>query len=326
MNRNLLAFAVAILLLTACRQQENAGQLRSINQCLQHSNVVMQMDIKLYDEAIVEKLKDPLTHGNAEIWGPRVAMIKKRVDSITGLIENLKIDLLKQSDSLRKANAPIVEQLYDINGKGNELVNKLAVFKESIPAIFRVNDFFDQPYLITDLKRDLGLILDSIPLLLGYRDSLSAAQRSIYKKKWMEESFAGNNSLLTMMQLNKIENEVLVTERSLVSYFFSKMPDVVTCGLRRQPHPFAIINSSYVKSGQTVEITAGITQIVASCQPKITINGKEIKVNSEDAAVYSFRAIGKPGKHKIPVLIDFYRSDGEQLRMTKNIEYIIAEK
>lgn len=326
MNRNLLSFTAAILLLAACRQQENAGQLRSINQCLQHSNAVMQVDIKLYYEAIVEKLKDPLTHSNAEIWGPRADMVKKRVDSITGLIESLKIDLLKQSDSLRKANAPIVEQLYETNGKGSVLVNKLAVFKESIPAIIRINDFSDQPYLVADLKRDLSLMLDSIPLLPGYRDSLSEVQRSIYKKKWMEESFAGGNSLLTMMQLNKIENEVLVTERNLVSYFFSKMADVVTCGYRRQPHPFAIINSSYVKSGQTVEITAGITQIVASCQPKITINGKEIKVNSEDAAEYKFKATGKPGKHIIPVKIEFYRPDGTQLHMTKNIEYILAEK
>jgi|GEM_PF-4330163 len=33
MNRNLISFTVAILLLAACRQQENESQLKSINQC-----------------------------------------------------------------------------------------------------------------------------------------------------------------------------------------------------------------------------------------------------------------------------------------------------
>jgi hypothetical protein len=60
-----------MLLLAACRQQENANQLKAINRCLQRSNAVIQDGNKLYYEAIDEKLKDPRTHRDAEIWEPR---------------------------------------------------------------------------------------------------------------------------------------------------------------------------------------------------------------------------------------------------------------
>jgi hypothetical protein len=250
-------------------------------------------------------------------------MVKKRVDSITLLIENLKSELLKQSDSLRKANAPIVEQLYEKNGEGYVLLNKLAAFKESIPGIFRINDFSDKPYLVTNLKRDVGFILDTISLLPGYRDSLSESQRNIYRKKWVEEDFAGSNSLLTMMQLNKIKSEVLVTERDLVSYFNSQIKASYICG---GPFPIAVISSSYVRAGQSVEVTAGILQFTVVTNPRISINGKEIKLDSDDRAVYKFTAEGKPGKHIIPVKVDYYRADGEKEEVRKNIEYIIATK
>jgi len=325
MKKALIIPAVIVVSLVGCRQQENANQLKAINECLQKTNAVIQYDNKLYYEAIKAKVKDPLTSRDGMVWEPRASMVKKHIDSITLLIENLKGELLKQSDSLRKANAPIVEQLYEINGIGYVLMNKLAAFKDSIPGIFRITDFSNEPYLVTNLKQDLGRILDTISLLPGYRGSLSVKQRSIYKKKWVEENFAGSNSLMAMIQLNKIKCEVLEAEMTLVGYCLDRIP-AGFCGYARQPHPFAIINSSYVKSGQTVEITAGITQIVASCQPRITINGKEIKVNSEDVAEYSFKATGKPGKHIIPVKLDFYRPDSTRLRMTKNIEYIIAEK
>lgn len=323
MKRILLFFTTAILLLAACRQQ-NANQLKAINECLQTSNAVIEEDNKLYYQTIAEKLKDPLTHRDAEIWEPGATVVKRHVDSITLLIEDLRSKLLKQSDSLRKANAPIVEQLYETNGDGYVLLNKLTAFKESIPGIFKSNDFSDKSYLVTDLKQAFGFIPGTIPLLPGYTDSLSETQRGVYKKKWVEESFAGSNSLLTMMRLNKIKSEVLVTERALVSYFISKIP-IALCGFTRQPHPFAIINSSYVKSGQSIEVTAGVLQFNPASRARVTINGKEIKLDDDDRAEFSFTAKGRPGKHIIPVTIDYYKRDGTESRVRKDIQYIIAE-
>ena len=323
MNRNLLSFTAAILLLAACGQQEHANQLKAFSQCLQKSNAVVQDNNKLCYQAIDEKLKDPRTRRDAEIWEPRAAMVKKHVDSITLLIENLKNQLLKQSDSLEKANAPIVKQLYEKNGNGYLLLNNLAAFKQSIPGIFRINDFSDKPYLVTELKRDLGFILDSIPLMPGFKDSLSESQRNIYKQKWVEENFAGSNSLLAMMQLNKIKSEVLVTERDLVSYFNSQIKNSYICG---RPFPLAVISSSYIKAGQSIEISAGIGQFYTAANPRVTINDKEIELNNEGVAQYSFKANGKPGKHIVPVTIDYYMADGTEARVSKNIKYIIAEK
>jgi len=203
------------------------------------------------------------------------------------------------------------------------LLNKLVAFKESIPGIFKINDFSDKQYLVTELKRDLGFIIDSIPLLPGYKDSLSEGQRDIYKKKWVKENFAGSTSLLTMLQLNKIKSEVLVTEQNLVSYFDSQIKASYICG---GPFPLAVISSSYVKAGQSIEVSAGIGQFNTAANAKVIINDKEIELNNEGVAQYSFKANGKQGKHIIPVTIGYYKPDGTQVEVRKNIEYIIADK
>lgn len=320
MNRSLITLISVILLLVSCGQQENKSKLQEVNQCIQNANAVIQLGNRLYYEKIENRLRDPITSHDAEVWEPRAIMVKKYVDSITLFIESLKRILLKQSDSLRRENAPIIAQLYKINGSGYVLLNKLMTFKESIKGIYNSKDL---QYPITNIKENLDNTLDSIPLVPGFRDSLLENQRTVYKRNWVEARFAGNTSLLAMMQLNKIENEVLITERNLVSYFVSNLEGKVICG---RPFPIAVINSSYVKLGQTIEVTAGIGQFSAADKPRIIIDGKEIKLNNEDVAQYSFKATDKPGKHKIPITIYFYRADGMQVEVRKNIEYIIAKK
>ena len=130
MNKALFIPAVIIGLLVGCRHQENTNQLKAISQCLQKSNEIVQADNWYYYEAMVMKLKDPLTSREATIWALRANKVKERTDNINILIENLKSELLKQSNSLKKANAPIVEQLYETNGDGYELLNKLVAFKQ----------------------------------------------------------------------------------------------------------------------------------------------------------------------------------------------------
>jgi hypothetical protein len=323
MNRNLIFIAITILLLAACQQQENENKLKAINTCIQKANEVIQSGNKLLYDAIDEKLKDPLTHDNASVWEPRATTVKKIADSINLVIENIKIQILKQSDSLRKPNAPIIKQLYETNGDGYVLLNKLVAFKESIPGIFSISDFYDKPYLAPHIKQDLCSLLDSIPVLPGFRGNLSETQRSVFKKKWVEENFAGSASLPIMIQLNKIQSEVLVTEQELISYFHNRIVVRAICG---GPFPFAAINSSYVKSGQSITVTAGILQFNIVVNPRVTINGKEVKINSDGEAQYSFIAQSQPGKNIIPVCINYSPGGGSQFRASKNIEYIIADK
>src|SRR5262249_7161297 len=121
---------------------------------------------------------------------------------------------------------------------------------------------------------------------------------------------------------NKIKSEVLVTERTLVSYFLNQPVVRLICN---GPSPVAVISSSYVKSGQSVDVTAGIGQFSATVRPKITIDGKAINLSGGDIAEYHFVANGKPGKHVIPITYEITKPDGAKLYIGKKVEYIIAE-
>ena len=56
MNKNLLPLAAATLLFAACRQQENEGQIKAINDCLMNSNAIIENDNRLTYEAMEFKL------------------------------------------------------------------------------------------------------------------------------------------------------------------------------------------------------------------------------------------------------------------------------
>jgi hypothetical protein len=90
-------------------------------------------------------------------------------------------------------------------------------------------------------------------------------------------------------------------------------------------HSIMTISSSYVKAGQSVEVTAGIGQFTKVAKPHITIDGKEGKLDDGGVAVYTFSAKGKPGKYQVPVIIEFYNPDGTLATLTRQLEYVIAK-
>jgi hypothetical protein len=325
MNRNLFYSAVLVLLQAGCRERENVNQLKAINQSLQLSNAIIQDDCKLIYEVMQEKQKDPVTAMSAQIWGPKVELIHVQIDNILAKIESLKNDLLKQTDSLREEKSAVIKALHEPNGGGNALLNRIAAFKDSIPHIFNVDEFkVDNPTLYTSLYRNIIRLLATAPLLGGYEDSLVKNQHTKYTKEWLEDNFAGSSSLMSLVMLNKIENDVLATEKVLIEYCNNQTANIYHG--YEVFHAIAALSSSYVKAGQTIEVTAGVGQFSEASKPTIVINGKVLKIDDDATATYRFIATGKPGKHSIPIKIEFTKPDGSQRVVNTNREYIIAEE
>jgi len=69
-------------------------------------------------------------------------------------------------------------------------------------------------------------------------------------------------------------------------------------------------NTTFLKSGELLEITAGVGSFSVAARPKITIDGKNIPLDPDGTAIYRIKAPGKPGKHVIPVKIEFVKPDG----------------
>ncbi|OQP63076.1 hypothetical protein A3860_03635 [Niastella vici] len=251
MNRTLFYPAIMALLLVGCRPEENPGQLNAVNQSLERVNKTINDENNLISQHLLNTQADPQTADIVTKWVQRADRINRNADSVRVMIKELKEELISQSDSLKREYVTVIRQLYDDNGVGNQLLKKLAAFKDSIPVIMYGEGGRDSSVAQGRVSRYLNTLLDSIPLLPGYVDSLSADQRIQYGKKWLNENFGRSSSLMAMIMLNKIENDLLLTQKILIEYCNMKVASSF-CGYNVF-HVITSLSSSYVKRGQEIE-------------------------------------------------------------------------
>lgn len=311
MYKPFFCFVVAVSLV-GCRQRENVAQLKALSNSLQYANEILKEGNHQLSEALISTVNDPSTHSLGIMWEPRGNRIKKKADSIVEMIEDLKANLPEQKDR-------------NYNGAGNTLLIKLSAFKDSLPEIIHVEDFKEIPFKYVSIKKDVINLNKIVPLLPGYTDSLNDTQRKKYAKGWLEENFSGTSPAMAMVVLNRIESDLLTTTKTYMDYCLSQTV-VMRCGGYTEFHPLASLSSSYVKQGQSVEVTAGIGSFSAAMRPQIFINGKEISLTDYATAVHRFTASGKPGKHNVAVKIKFTKPDGSIATVERALEYIIADE
>lgn len=324
-KRSILYTVSIVLLLAGCGPQENPRQLKAINESLERANDVIRDGNRSINEELMEMKEAPHTTAGPTIWYARANQIHLYVDSIRTMIKDLKSELMTQSDSLKREYVTVVKQLYEENGVGYQLLEKLAVFKSSILAVIFPREVTDDQRSPDFKNREINYLLEAIPLLPGYRDSLPANEQIKYRKKWLDASFARSSSLMAMLMLNKIDNDVLTTEKILVDY----CDNHVSRGCVLYYNKFsvvAVLSSSYVKNGQPIEVSAGIGSFSAASKPTIIIDGKEITLNEDATALYKFKATGSPGKHTIPVKFEYTKPDGSEELKTVVLNYIIADE
>lgn len=295
-----------IVLLTGCGPEENPEQLRAVNESLERVNNSTRQESKFILEVLRDKQKDPQFIPFAESFFTKANKMHLFTDSLIIMIEGVKKELITQSDSLKQEYASVIRELRSENGIGSKLFKTFASFKDSVHPV--------DPYLLTEL-----------PLLPGYSDSMLDDDRIQYEKKWLEKNFNRSSSLMAMIMLNKIENEILTAEKMLVDYC---NVNVQSCGLiYDKMGAIAVLSSSYVKQGQSIEVTAGVGGFSTAPKPRVIINGKQIEPNNDNGtAVYSFTANNKPGKYNAMVEIEYSRSDGSRGRLSKRLDYIIANE
>lgn len=317
MRKPLICFVMAITLLAGCRQREDEAQLKATAQALQNANTIIQEANLMIQDALVEKQCDPAYRAYADVWAPKASQIKGRADSIVAFIEELKKELIKQTDSLKKEETSVIAQFHATDGSGYKLLNKLAELKGSFLLIIDpVNHF--------GLTKEVDLLVSTVPLLPGFSDSLNEAQRKQYAKKWVEDNFLRTSAVMAMVVLSRIENEVMATVRTFMKFCLDQMP-ITLCNWRGF-RGVATLNSSYVKRGQPIEVMAALGEFNAVGNPRIAIGGKEIKLDNDAVAVHHFIATGKPGKHSVRVKFEYARPDGTSELVYKDLKYIIADE
>lgn len=315
--------AAVVVMLAACQPKENREQLKAINESLEKSNelikdacrrTLMEMEEKRYklpgDESINR-------------WLSIMNKVKIQSDSISRVIEDLQDEIIKQSDGLKEEDAVIFSTLQQPQGLGYYLLKELASYKDRIHTI--LSDSVSNLFNNEGFKVDIRQLRKASPLLPDYAENMNEKQRTGYFNKWLDNNLRGSSALMIMVVINKLMNDLLLTRAMLMDYCNSKVGLNEGCYFDKIS-AIAVLSSSYVKAGQTIEVTAGAAEFSTKRKPGVSIFGKEIKLDEQGVALYKFKAIGSPGKHILPVKISFLWKNGSPGSLTKNLEYTIADE
>jgi hypothetical protein len=138
-------------------------------------------------------------------------------------------------------------------------------------------------------------------------------------------TFAGPLSLQTSnMLLEKLQQDVAATRLRLLEYCYYQIPTECNLLMGEPLNTFAVANAQQVKAGQTIELIAGVGKCSFVAKPAFTIAGKPYPQQDNGTATYRFKAVGIPGRHTIPIRIQYYAADGTRAVVNKDVAYTIA--
>lgn len=310
--RKVLSVVLIVVALSACKNKSNEAALGAVNKTLQTANEDIVDDNKLLYAYMHERLQDPQTKVLAGIWEPKELVIKKAVE-----------DINKDVDSLRKSLKKHQKDYKVISGDGaDKLFNSFTEYNKQVMLLLDVIEHSEDSVRKVKVKKDMKeKNLVGVSGFAKMKDSIKVILESTQSSV---KGFAAiQDHLLALTMLNKLQNDVLLTENALLTYCNNsstyKTHEVTVF------QPLAILDRSYVKAGQYIEVNAGVGAFKVSATTVVKINGVNVSINSNGVASCSFITTGKPGRYQVRLSFEFEKQDGTQAIVSKDLKYTILK-
>jgi hypothetical protein len=234
------------------------------------------------------KTEGPITHIKASIWFLKA----KKLNEYT-------TEILKYVDSLKALQS------------NNERINKSMT-------TFLINKL---------VEYELNMFAIDSQLIYVLRDHVSVFPTILRSKDRRGEK--------ANLFLDKLDNETQLIFLKQLQSNIAHMASVMIefCNHKMSSHVVhwdtysAIIgqNTTHLKAGETLEITAGLGAFNNQSNPVIKILGKKIPLNENAYVEYKMKVAEKPGKYEVPVKISYTDQDGKKQEITKQVSYTIDE-
>jgi GldM N-terminal domain len=298
-----------ITLISACNNasKKQLAVFKLLNDGIQSSTKNLESQNDIVYKTFANKLVAPETRERTLQWEPKYTSIKNHSSLLIKYIDSLQ-DVLKdkagytKGNQLNETNTSAANWLFEDKGAAESLFKKLNGYKFAVLAV-------DE-----EIKK---VFEDRITLAptFGKREKDGNTATNF---------FNGKSVMEVQAILNQFKNGIRLTENEIITF----------CNYKCEPFcnlmfgKFSAIvgqSSTYVKPGDEIKILAGVGVFSVAAQPKIKINGNYILLNENGVAEYSLKAAGKPGKHTIPVTVNFIKSDGSKASQTYSIEYVVSK-
>jgi gliding motility-associated protein GldM len=307
-NSFLLATAIAFLFSCTNNSKNNLTVFKALDESLVRSNYLLGISCENTCRVMEDKLNDPSTNYRATVWYAKAMQIQKLSRGVINYIEDLKMELKKEAGLteegiFKEGDLNIVNRFFSKNAKGEEFFTRLQKYKKDVLAI--------DDLIMNEFEKTTTLTTKEFDVSKG--------------GKTFTETFLNEVTTIEgLTMLSKFQNNIRVIESRTILFCREQIPS----SERFYEYYNGIVsqNSSCVKTGEEIEITAGIGAFSSFPKPEIIIGGRKIPIDETGAAISKFKAIGKPGKHFVPVQISYTDQDGNKRTMTKTVEYTIAKE
>jgi gliding motility-associated protein GldM len=305
----------AILALNVSAEVINAFKV--VDRSLTTSNTNISIANNNVYKALTDKLNEPENREKAAIWKPKADQAKKLAEELFNHIEGLKWDLKRgaglrmkapqegRTDSVqdfKEDNLDASTRLFETEGKGKDLENRLNKFKEDL--------------LNLDPK-----IREKFGASLQFDTKPPVSQEGV-QKDFTTTYFHMTPTVAAITMLSKFQNSVKNAESQVATYCLSQVGQVEL--ILNKFEPIAVANSTYLMPGEEITVSAGVGAFNDAAKPVITIDGAATPLNEKGIAERKF-AVSGSGLQKKRVHITYTDPNtGKLATLDKDIEYTVG--
>jgi gliding motility-associated protein GldM len=308
-----MMYLVLTALLALNVSSEILNAFKTVNNSITNANAVVDAKNASTFQSFEEKLKDSKTAEKAALWYPKAQQAQKLSDDMSKYIDELKSRLKTESkgENIGKAGEKFSEDNLDastrmlVEGKdGKELEKRLIEYKKQMLEIIPENK--------AEFEKSLPLDM-SVP---------KSQTGSLTSKDWSSAYFHMTPTIAALTILSKFQNDVKNSEAQIVDYAHKEIGQVKVIFDAFQA--FAGTNSNYLMPGQELEITAGIGAFSKAALPSVSVNGSNIPLGADGAAVYKTTVNGA-GEHTVNVVVNYTDpSTGKPATATRVVKYTVG--
>jgi hypothetical protein len=315
----LLPCSLAIIIfLGACHAPDHSEALQVIKKSFINAQAIVSENNEDIYEVLAAKRRDIQTKAKADVWEPKANAVKELSAGIIIYINSLQ----KQLSAAQQVDDADVKKM--ILETGDSLYARLVRYNTAVVQVLNPEEFSNNPMLEAQLRKDIENFQKDISVRSGIRPG-GMHGKITNLQNWKRVCLDEGSPILVMAMLNKIEQDVLITENGMIEYINSNLVNYGCVLSFEKFQAIAVLSSSYIKTGQEIEVAAGLGAFSRALEPAIFINGIKMRLNDEGVALYKLKATSKPGKYTVPVMFDYIKSDGSRDCFTKKLQYIIAE-
>ena len=301
----------AILALNVSAEVINAFKVVDTSLITSNKNIGSAND-NLY-KSLSDKLKDPKQNQEkVKLWNDRATSAKTLSADIDIYINTLKKQLKeaanltmvekegKMVEDYKEDNLDASTRLFETNGKGKELKDRLDAYKLSMLNI--------DP----EIKKQFG---NNFPVSTEPPPSQEGG-----KKDFTTSFFHMTPTVAALTMLSKFQNNIKNAESQIVTYCHNQIGAVEVH--MDKSNILVGQNSGYLMPGQELVVTAGVGAYSSTTSSSITVNGSPISMVAGQGEYKT--TVSGAGDHSIEVNGSFIGEDGKPVPVHQTVKYTVG--